>query len=81
MQGKLKDVGIAPTFFIGSGISGRYIQSPDSIGLLINIVKERDINFAKLVQKYIDSDGVVNKENLVQELEYVLRAPNSYYGI
>ncbi|WMJ76360.1 MULTISPECIES: SIR2 family protein [unclassified Sedimentibacter] len=69
MQSKLKTVGIAPIFFIGSGISRRYINSPNWIGLLKEVVEDRDINFTKLVQKYTDSSNVVNNEQLAQELE------------
>ena len=69
MQSKLKSLGIAPIFFVGSGISRRYIESPNWIGLLKEIVDGRDINFIKLVQKYTESNGYVNNEKLAEELE------------
>lgn len=71
MQNKLKSIGIAPIFFVGSGISRRYIESPNWIGLLEEIVNGREINFTKLVQKYTDKDGKVNNEKLAEELEDV----------
>lgn len=69
MQNKLKTIGIAPIFFVGSGISRRYISSPNWIGLLKEIVEGRNINFNKLVQKYTDSNGSVDNEKLAEELE------------
>jgi len=44
-------------------------------------LKERDINFTKLVQKNTDSEGVVNNESLAQELEDVyLEYPIVFMG-
>lgn len=69
MQNKLREVGIAPIFFVGSGISKRYIESPDWIGLLKEIVEKKNINFSKLVQKYTDNNGGIDVESLAEELE------------
>ncbi len=69
MQNKLRTIGIAPIFFVGSGISRRYISSPNWIDLLKEIVEGRNINFNKLVQKYTDSNNNVDHEKLAEELE------------
>lgn len=69
MQDKLRTIGIAPIFFVGSGISRRYIESPNWIGLLKEIVEGRNINFKKLVQKYKEGNGDVDNEILAEELE------------
>ena len=69
MQSKLRTIGIAPIFFIDSGISRRYINSLNWIGLLEEIVEGKNINFTKLVQKYTDNNGNVNNEKLVEEME------------
>lgn len=38
-------------------------------GLLAEIVKDRDINFTKVVQEHTDNDNNINLEKLAQELE------------
>lgn len=73
---KLKTLGISPIFFVGSGLSRRYIKSPDWLGLLKETMEDIGVNFKKYEQKhtYIDSSTgkeIINFEKLAQELEEV----------
>lgn len=71
---KLKELGISPIFFVGSGLSKRYINSPDWYGLLKESVEGTDISFKKCEQKYTTRDKSTNEdkidfESLAEELE------------
>lgn len=71
---KLKALGISPIFFVGSGLSKRYIDSPDWYGLLKESTKGTNISFKKCEQKYTSRDKYTNKdkidfEALAEELE------------
>lgn len=73
---KLKTLGISPIFFVGSGLSRRYIKSPDWLGLLKETMLDTGINFKRYKQKYttIDSstgEEVIDFEGLAQEFEEV----------
>lgn len=67
---KLKALGIAPIFFVGSGISRRYLGSPNWEGLLKEITNGRKINFELCKQKY-KLRGKIDFERLAEELESV----------
>ncbi|WP_343344880.1 SIR2 family protein [Terrisporobacter petrolearius] len=71
---KLKTLGISPIFFVGSGLSRRYIDSPDWHGLLKESVEGTNISFKKCEQKHTSIDKSTNKdkidfESLAEELE------------
>lgn len=73
---KLKSLGISPIFFVGSGLSRRYINSPDWLGLLKEIMSDTEINFTRYEQKHtiVDSstgETIINFEELAKELEEV----------
>ncbi|MCS6132608.1 hypothetical protein DWV13_13370 [Clostridium botulinum] len=73
---KLKALGISPIFFVGSGLSRRYINSPDWLGLLKETMSDTGINFTKYQQRHtiIDSstgEKIINFEELAKELEEV----------
>ncbi|MFL8134491.1 SIR2 family protein [Clostridioides difficile] len=65
---KLKSLGISPIFFVGSGISRRYIDSPNWLGLLEETISDTDINFERLKQKHSNREDI-NMEELAKELE------------
>lgn len=52
-----------PIFFVGSGISRRYLDLPDWIGLLKEIAERAEIDFEDLKK-------LKNNEEIAQELEY-----------
>lgn len=52
-----------PIFFVGSGISRRYLDLPDWIGLLKKIAERAEIDFEDLKK-------LKNNEEIAQELEY-----------
>jgi len=71
---KLKTLGISPIFFVGSGLSRRYIGSPNWYELLKESVEGTDISFKKCEQKHTIRDKSTNKdkidlESLAEELE------------
>ncbi|WP_455543380.1 SIR2 family protein [Intestinibacter sp.] len=71
---KLKTLGISPIFFVGSGLSKRYIDSPDWYGLLKESIDGTNISFKKYEQKYTSKDRSTNEdiidfEGLAEELE------------
>lgn len=73
---KLKNLGTSPIFFVGSGLSRRYIDSPDWLGLLEKTMDGTGINFSRYKQKHthknqISNKDEVNMEALAQELEDV----------
>ena len=57
---KLKTLGISPIFFVGSGLSRRYIDSPDWLSLLKESMKDTEINFKKCQQKHTCRDKSIN---------------------
>ena len=73
---KLKSLGISPVFFVGSGLSRRYINSPNWLGLLKESTDGLGISFKKYQQKhtYFNSSTGKNEirfEELAQDLESV----------
>ncbi|WP_099335498.1 SIR2 family protein [Clostridium cadaveris] len=73
---KLKELGISPIFFIGSGLARRYIGSPNWIGLLEEVMEGTNISFKRYKQKYtykneIPNEDEIDLESLAQELEDV----------
>lgn len=66
---KLREVNISPIYFVGSGISRRYINSPDWIGLLKEISDKWDRPFERYVQKHKNEHNECNYEALATELE------------
>lgn len=76
LKEKLKSLGTSPIFFIGSGLSRRYIKSPDWLGLLEETMNSTGVNFSRYEQKYTYRNEILNKdeidlEALAQELEDV----------
>ncbi|WP_010293496.1 MULTISPECIES: SIR2 family protein [Clostridium] len=68
MESKLKKLAISPIFFIGSGISRRYINSPDWKGLLQEIRSDWERSYKYYYQKHL-VNGNCNFEELASELE------------
>lgn len=68
VKDKLKALGISPIFFIGSGISRRYIDSPNWVGLLEEVTKGTKINFEWYKQKHKTREEI-NLEELAEDLE------------
>ncbi len=76
LKEKLKNLGASPIFFVGSGLSRRYIESPDWLGLLEKTMEGTGINFSRYKQKHtykneISNKDEINMEALAQELEDV----------
>lgn len=65
MKQMLKERKMQPVFFIGSGLSRRYLNSPNWENLLMKIAKKVDCNYEKLKDLY-DHEY----ERIAQELEY-----------
>ncbi len=65
MQSTIREKNKQPVFFIGSGISRRYLASPDWTSLLKEIAGMADCDFDKFEKLYGQ-----NNEKIAQELEY-----------
>ncbi len=65
MNQTLKERKMQPVFFIGSGLSRRYLESPNWENLLIRIAREVDCNYEGLKDLYNHE-----YERIAQELEY-----------
>ena len=65
MQQVLREKKMQPIFFIGSGLSKRYLGSPDWKSLLKQIAKEVKCNYEN-IEKQCDGEY----EKVAQELEY-----------
>ncbi|WP_052330758.1 SIR2 family protein [Clostridium saudiense] len=73
---KLKALEISPIFFVGSGLSRRYINSPDWLGLLKESMKDTEVNFKKYQQKHtltnpITGENYIDLERLAEKLEEI----------
>lgn len=76
VKDKLKVLEISPIFFVGSGLSRRYINSPEWLGLLKETMEDTGVNFKKYEQKHTFIDPSTGKESinfeeLAEELEEV----------
>ncbi|WP_202768424.1 SIR2 family protein [Clostridium paridis] len=65
MKNKINEKGVPPIFFIGAGISRRYIESPTWEELLMQIASTTDCNYYELKNNVNN-----NFERLAQEIEY-----------
>lgn len=65
MKGKILEIGRQPVFFIGSGLSRRYLGSPNWDDLLTMIARKAGYEYSDFKKEYGEDN-----ERIAQELEY-----------